>query len=121
MIAHGLLDASSVDAFYASAARLFVPDGPGRMLVECTDCEIAAIEKLAVDIMRHGGSLAVDGALLVVPTPAGVVGVRRDPEQLDLEHELRPRRHDRGYWPRARRTHCLNGAQHLPPLRSSLA
>lgn len=74
------LDTSSREAFFESAAALFVPDGPGRVLVECTGEQITDIVfGLNVDVFRGGQELARDGALFVVPTPAGVVAVRRAP------------------------------------------
>ena len=94
---NALLDASTAESLYESARTLFVPDGPGRMLVTLCDGEIAAIERLPVDIMRSGRGQSRDGADFVVPTPAGILAVRRDPGQMDLEAELRPGRHDRGY------------------------
>ena len=92
------LATSSPEALYESVRPLFVADGPGRILVTLCDGEIAAIERLEVDVMARGaGKPAVDGADFVVPTPAGILAVRRDPGQMDLERELRPGRHRRGW------------------------
>lgn len=86
----------SIEQFYEQTAGMFVPGGPGRVRLYLTDAEIVALMRLTYSVAQPGRR-AADGALFVVPTPAGVVAILRAPSVPDLERELRPGRHDCGY------------------------
>lgn len=74
-----MIDTSSREALYASAEKLFEPNGPGRIIVHLSDTQIVdLVFNRPVDIMLGDARLAVDGALFVVPTPAGIIAVKRD-------------------------------------------
>lgn len=69
-----LLDTSSLEAIHESAERLFSRGGPGRQTLDCSDEQIV---DLLLATGRLGWRLPADGALFVIPCPAGVIGVRR--------------------------------------------
>lgn len=80
----------SLEAFYEYAAGLFEPDGPGRVLLTLGDAELAELENI-VGLAVAPDRIAADGAAYVIPTPAGVVAIRRVPEPLRVEQIWRSR------------------------------
>lgn len=76
--------------FYSWAKPFFMAGGPGRVTIQCDDQEIAQLEHL-FHAVEEPGRIAADGALYVIPTPAGVVGIRRAPAQLRIQQIWRSR------------------------------